>query len=222
MIKLAQATIALARHGETTWNVTGRYQGRLESDLTDRGKAQAQALAAAFSCATVLPLAAKPSRIISSPMRRCRDTAAPLAQALSLPVEIDDRLIEIGHGSWEGLLRDEIMQQDPQRYQAWRTKPGSVSFEGGETLVDVAARWQAFADELASTNDITVVVTHDAVVRIALLLLLERPLDDLWQVAVENAAFARLDRKADGLMLVTESFTDHLAALRTSTEGQAL
>ena len=221
MMELARATIALARHGETTWNIAGRYQGRLESDLTDRGEAQAKALADAFQAPNG-PLTSKPTRIISSPLRRCRNTAAPMAELLGLPIEIDERLMEIGHGSWEGLLREEIAQQDPQRYQAWRSKPGSVGFEGGETLADVAARWASFAAELALAHEVTVVVTHDAVVRIALLLLQQRPLDDLWNVSVENAAFARLDRKDGGLTLVTESFTDHLAALRTSTAGQAL
>lgn len=221
MSKLAHATIAVARHGETTWNVAGRYQGRLESDLTDRGEAQAHALVDAFQSAD-LPLAGRPTRIISSPLRRCRNTAAPLAAMLHLPIEIDDRLIEIGHGSWEGLLRDEIAERDPERYRAWRTTPGSVSFDGGETLADVAARWQSFAADLAATNEITVVLTHDAVVRIALLLLLERPLDELWDVPVENAAFARVDRKDGALTLVTQSFTDHLNSIRTSTAGQAL
>jgi len=215
------ATIAVARHGETTWNVAGRYQGKLESDLTSRGEAQARALAEAFQGPS-LPLVGKPTRIISSPLRRCRNTAAPLAAFLNLPIEIDERLIEIGHGSWEGLLREEIAHQDPERYQAWRTTPSSVHFEGGETLADVAARWSSFATDLAASHEVTLVVTHDAVVRIALLLLQERPLDDLWKVAVENAAFARMDRDKGSLKLITEAFTDHLVALRTSTAGQAL
>ncbi len=97
-----------------------------------------------------------------------------------------------------------------------------MSFEGGERLADVAERWKSFAEDLVNDGRITVVVTHDAVVRIALLLLQQRALDDLWKVPVENAAFARLDRVAGSLTLVTESYTEHLAALRTSTAGQAL
>jgi broad specificity phosphatase PhoE len=215
------AVIALARHGETTWNVAGRYQGRLESDLTPQGEAQSRALAAAFA-GPQLPLAGKPVRIISSPLRRCRNTAAPLADQLSLPIEIDERLIEIGHGDWEGLLREEIAHRDPERFKAWRSKPASVRFTGGESLEDVAKRWQAFAAELATDDGVTVVVTHDAVVRVALLLLQERSLDELWEVPVENAAFARFDRQAGKLTLITPSYTGHLAALRTSVAGQAL
>ncbi len=221
MNELGSASIAVARHGETTWNLAGRYQGRLESDLTPRGESQARALAAALRVMPG-PLATLPKRIISSPLRRCRNTAAPLAELLGLPIEIDDRLIEIGHGSWEGLLREEIAEQDPVRYAAWRTAPASVRFEGGEMLADVAKRWHDFAAELAAASEATVVVTHDAVVRIALLLLEGRPLDDLWKVPVENAAFARLERVDGKLVLITESVTSHLAALRTSTAGQAL
>ena len=216
-----RAVIALARHGETTWNVAGRYQGRLESDLTRRGEAQAHALAEAFAVPP-LPLAGRPVRVISSPLRRCRETAVPLAAQLGLPIEIDERLIEIGHGAWEGLLRDEIADRDPERYRAWHTEPASVRFPGGEGLSEVAARWESFAADLAASEEVAVVVTHDAVVRIALLLLQGRPFDEFWSVAVENAAFARLDRQDGTLRLVTESFTGHLATLRTPIAGQAL
>jgi broad specificity phosphatase PhoE len=213
--------IYLARHGETTWNAEGRYQGRLESQLSERGQAQAKALAAAF---TTHANAADPvpTRIISSPMLRCQNTAAPLATALGLVIETDERLIEIGHGSWEGLLRDEIIARDGDTYRQWREHPSTVSFPGGESLQDVADRWNAFAADLAKGSENTLVVSHDAVLRIALLEFAGRPLDDLWKVSVENAAFAVIERVDNTLVLREESRTAHLADLRASIAGQAL
>jgi len=218
--------IYLARHGETTWNAVGRYQGRLESDLSDRGIAQAQALADAFTTARRHDDAV-PTRIISSPLRRCQATVAPLAARLEVPIETDDRLIEIGHGLWEGLFRDEIAERYPEIYRLWREHPSEAIFPEGERLHSVAARWASFAEDLAARDENTLVATHDAVVRIALLALTERPLDDLWQVNVENAAFSVLTRneRPDGtrsLQLQEALRTEHLGGLRASIADQAL
>jgi len=61
----------------------------------------------------------------------------------------DDRLIEIAHGTWEGRLRDEIEQDDPETMRRWREAPETVRFDGGESLADVDARWRAFASAFA-------------------------------------------------------------------------
>lgn len=211
--------VYLARHGETTWNAEGRYQGRLESPLSPRGEAQVAALATAFEQSEHM---LTPQRIISSPLQRCRQTAAPLAAALGITIEIDERLIEIGHGTWEGLLRDEIMKRDSALYQLWRQRPAEVKFEGGETLADVAKRWSAFAGDLVKTTQSTLVVSHDAVVRIALLLNQQRPLNELWDVHVENAGFATFSIENNQLTLQNEASVEHLKALRASIAGQAL
>jgi broad specificity phosphatase PhoE len=214
--------IYLARHGETTWNLAGRYQGRLESALSALGVQQGIALSEYF----VQRLArdeSVPERVVSSPLLRCSATAQFSATRLDLPVETDDRLIEIAHGTWEGRYREELARNDPERYAQWRGDPAHVSFEGGETLAEVSARWEAFAAHLlAQPDEEMLVVTHDAVVRVALLALEERPLDDFWNVPVENAAFARIERSGGGLRLIEACHTEHLAGLRASVTGQAL
>jgi broad specificity phosphatase PhoE len=142
---------------------------------------------------------------------------------LDLAVETDERLIEIGHGTWEGRYREELARNDAERYRLWREDPARVSFENGETLPEVAARWDAFAASvLARPDEELLVVTHDAVVRVALLALEARPLDDFWQMPVENAAFARIERTDGRLHLVEACHTEHLADLRAPVGGQAL
>ncbi len=211
----------LARHGETTWNVAGRYQGRLESPLSELGERQARALGAYFELCAARGEAV-PARVVSSPLQRCAQTARRAAEALGLRVETDERLIEIAHGTWEGRYRDELERDDPLRYRAWRQDPARVAFQGGESLGDVRARWRAFARDLELATDATLVVTHDAVVRCALLDIAHRPLDDFWKMRVENAAFATLDVANGRLTLREECRTEHLAGLRASTEDQAL
>jgi broad specificity phosphatase PhoE len=206
--------VYVARHGETTWNVAGRYQGRRESALTALGMQQAFALAAAMDAAEV-------QRVISSPLLRCTATARPTADRLNLHVQTDDRLIEIAHGTWEGRLRDEIAANDPLRYRAWREDPGNVAFEGGETPAQVLDRWRDFAGALQPQGP-TLVVTHDAVVRVALLFATGRGFDAFWDAQVENGAYATFEVDAGRWTLVEESAAGHLDGIRAATDAQAL
>ena len=185
--------IWLVRHGETTWNLAGRYQGRLESPLSELGRGQGSALARHFSeCRGRGQLV--PARVVSSPLSRCIATARMSADRLGLGVETENRLVEIAHGTWEGRYRDELAANDAERYRTWRSDPARVGFDGGETLADVLARWRSFASDLVVRDEPTLIVTHDAVVRCALVDLEGRSLDDFWKTRVENAAFALIER----------------------------
>ena len=215
------STIWIARHGETTWNLAGRYQGRMESALSARGVRQGFALADAFARALSAGEAI-PTRIVSSPLLRCHATARFTASRLGLPIEIDDRLIEIAHGTWDGRYRDELAANDPARYRTWREDPAHASFEGGEALTGVLARWRAFARDLATRDEDTLVLTHDAVVRCALVDMHDRSLDDFWAVRVENAAFARVERADGRLTVIDDCENAHLGATRADVTSQAL
>ena len=218
---MVAATWWIARHGETTWNLAGRYQGRLESALSALGVRQGLALADAFS-ARLERGGSIPTRIVASPLLRCAATARFVADRLGVELETDERLIEIAHGTWEGRYRDDLAREDPGVYRAWRETPASVAFDGGESLADVRARWRAFADDLASQSGDTLVVTHDAVVRVALLDLEGLPLDDLWKVPVENAAFAVVESDGPQRRLIEACVTAHLANARADATEQAL
>jgi broad specificity phosphatase PhoE len=206
----------IARHAETTWNLAGRYQGRRESALSARGVQQGFALANAFG-----ELSPTIERIVSSPMGRTRATAQFVADRLNVPLETDDGLIEIAHGTWEGRLRDEIAANDPARYATWRERPHEVSFEEGESLTDVMARWKRFRAAFAVTKP-TLIVTHDAIVRIALLDIKGQPLTAFWDTQVENAGYAVVDVDGASWTLLEESVSAHLADQRATIESQAL
>lgn len=207
--------VYLARHGETTWNLAGRYQGRRESALSGLGVRQGVALGEA--------IARRPriARIISSPLWRCLATARFVADRVDRTIEIDPLLSEIAHGTWEGRYRDEISENDRERYRRWRLDPASVGFDGGETLGDVQHRWLAFTKAFEDRGD-TLVVTHDAVVRAAVVTAMNRPLDDLWRVRVHNASFAIFDVHDDEWKLVDECANEHLHGLLGELTNQAL
>jgi probable phosphoglycerate mutase len=120
--------LLLVRHGESTWNVEGRYQGRLDPPLSPRGREQAQALAARLYRQQLARVDKnRLTGIVSSPLLRVRDTAQICAEAIGLPVDIDDRLTEISHGEWEGKLREEIANRWPEMIAAWRADPHTVA-----------------------------------------------------------------------------------------------
>ena len=155
-------------------------------------------------------------------MRRCAATARYTAARLGLPLETDERLIEIAHGSWEGRLRDDLEKNDRERYHAWRNDPANVSFEGGETLREVDARWRDFAASLAGYKEDVLVLSHDAVLRVAILAAQDAPLARFWKIKAENGAFARFTPDRRQWTLVEECFVEHLADARASIAGQAL
>lgn len=207
--------VYLARHGETDWNHAGRYQGQLdESRLTGLGEAQGRALADA--------LVSKPiSRVIASPLQRCIDTARPLAQRLELGIDIDERLIEISHGSWEGHLREEIERDEAALYERWRAHPHSVEFPGGESLDDVLGRWDSFAASLQADGDV-LIVTHDVLVRLAILDVSGRSLDAFWEPRVVNGGYARFAHDGATWRLLEECCESHLRGMIVDTSRQAL
>lgn len=205
--------IYVARHGETVWNREGRYQGQLESALTPTGAEQARALASALAEQRV-------TRVIASPLARCMDTARPLAQACNVPLEIDPLLIEIAHGSWEGRLRAEIQRADAQTVRLWREHPQLVQFEDGESLHDVEHRWRTFVERLGAADDVAV-VTHDVVVRLAILTATQRPLAHLWEPRIVNGAYARF-RGGGSWELLDACVDAHLGELAVDTTAQAL
>lgn len=206
--------VYVARHGETDWNRAGRYQGQRESDLTETGRSQARAFADALRAQPI-------EAVFSSPLRRCRQSAEPLAQALGLGLQIDDRLIEIAHGPWEGHLRDEIEQTDSERLRAWREQPQTVTFPGGESLTVVRDRWRAFAATLSGYEQVAI-VTHDVLVRLAILDATDRDVDRLWEPRVLNGAYARFDVDLGIWHLRDECIDAHLDGIRVETSAQAL
>ncbi|HSM12371.1 MAG TPA: histidine phosphatase family protein [Lysobacter sp.] len=168
--------ILLARHGETPWNAEGRYQGQEDIPLSPVGLAQAQALGERLRDVPI-------TRAVASPLQRARHTAELALGQRDLPLTLDPGLMEIAHGTWEGLLASEIGERDGELLRAWRDSPHEVLMPEGESLQHVFDRaWPALARAAAGlgANDTLLVVAHDAVNRVLLCRILGIPLARLW------------------------------------------
>jgi len=132
--------LILLRHGQTDYNVDGRMQGHLDSNLTAEGHDQAAAAA---------PVLAElaPDRVISSDLRRAVDTAEVVAAACGLPVKFDARLRETHLGHWQGRTVAEIDRDYPGAIAEWRSDPAWAP-PGGESRIAVVARSRPVVDEL--------------------------------------------------------------------------
>ncbi|MFB0516349.1 MAG: histidine phosphatase family protein, partial [Candidatus Neomarinimicrobiota bacterium] len=126
-------SLLLIRHGETDWNIEGRYQGQADPPLNAKGVAQAHVIAEELSGARVAVL-------YSSPLRRARQTAEILARSFALPLYIEPRLMEIHQGDWQTRLRSEITALYPDLFHRWETEPWQVNPPGGEPLTQVQER----------------------------------------------------------------------------------
>jgi probable phosphoglycerate mutase len=134
--------LCLIRHGQTDWNLEGRYHGQSDVPLNQQGRAQARLLARLLQGQ---PFAA----IYTSDLWRAKETAEIIAQVIHLPVTLEPRLREIDQGEWEGQLVEVIKE----RYAGlWRERiidPISVRPPGGETVGEVARRVYSALDDIA-------------------------------------------------------------------------
>ncbi len=200
--------LLLVRHGVTTWNREGRFQGHRDAPLADEGRLEARLLGER--------LAGDPERpmIVSSPLGRARDTARIIAAALGnglAPIQLDERLVEIGQGEWEGRTHDELARTDPERYAAWATTDQEPP--GAEPIPDALRRVASAIDELNGDQVRPVcLVSHGGILRLAARHLMRMDAARAWAMDVDNASLSELrrDRPLDPWRLVRWNDTAHL------------
>jgi broad specificity phosphatase PhoE len=198
--------IHVVRHGRTHSNRVGVVMGwadeSIELDQHDAADALAERLAAAPA----------PVRLVSSPLARARDTAAPLAAALTVDLETDARLGELYQGPWQGLAESDVAQRWPLEWSVWRTAPETLDLDERETLTALYARVaDAFDDLVLSSDAATVVVfTHDAVVRAAVAWTLRVGPATYRHIDVANCSITTIHASSSGSRLVALNDTSHL------------
>ncbi len=195
--------ILLIRHGQTDWNIEGRWQGTLPIPLNAEGRAQAETLAAHLRHRPI-------SLIVSSDLPRAFETAAALGRSVGLLPQTDARWREFDLGIFQGLTRSEIMERFPSEWEAFRADYWDYCVPGGESRRAAQARifeaWQALTDQ---RGEEAAAVSHGGVIK---LLLLKLFYDDpaLHDLHLENTSVTVIERHGDGWQLVQAANTDHL------------
>ena len=175
---LRQSHLYLVRHGQTDWNREQRLQGHMDIPLNTHGILQAHRLAQHLS---EYPI----HTILTSPLRRARSTGRILAAYLQCPLEIEDDLIEINHGSWQGLTVPAIQTHFVEDWRRWRTRPSTAHVPQAEPPEQVMIRINRVLRRLKAPH--VCLVSHGVVLQILLTQLLGQPLDCFPRISLPNA-----------------------------------
>ncbi|TAK32822.1 MAG: histidine phosphatase family protein [Chloroflexota bacterium] len=215
---MSQSTsLILVRHGESAWNRDGRYQGRIDIELSPLGRDQAALVGQR--------LADRPlSAIYASPLLRAMDTAQAIATYHNLQVVPEGEVTEFDHGVWSGLLRDEIQERFADDLETWINKPTRLKVDGAEMLHDVAERAQRSISAIIRKHpgQTIVVVSHDLVIKVIMALAMGMDLDRVWFIKLDNASVSELEYGERGVRLVSLNDVCHLGSRVSDIARQAL
>jgi broad specificity phosphatase PhoE len=186
--------LLLVRHGQSTWNAEGRWQGRADPPLSELGERQAADVLVVLHARAAD--GTRVERLWASPLVRARRTAEIIGEGLGLEVATDTRLKEVDAGEWTGLTRAEIEAAWPDYLEHQRRPPG---FEDREHL---AARALAALEEIAAAcpGETVLVVSHGGVIGAV-----ERHLGAPWE-RTPNLGGREVHHRGPGALALGERF----------------
>jgi broad specificity phosphatase PhoE len=169
-------TLLLVRHAPTSATRAAAFPA--DEPLDERGRAATAGLAAS------LP---RHADVITSPARRCRETA----EAAGLEATVDEQIRESDFGTWAGRSLADINAEDPKAVESWMLDPQAAP-HGGESLATFAARVAAWLDSQAGAEGRLAAITHAEVIKAAVVHALGAPLPAFWRIDASPLAITEL------------------------------
>jgi len=190
------SVIDLLRHGEPRGGRAFRGN-RIDDPLSETGWQQMR---------SVSPPQPGWERVITSPMRRCREFAQEVANTIDVDCEVIEDLKEVGFGDWEGKTPQEIQATSPESYRAFYEDPVLYRPAGAEPLDDFFKRVTNAFDSIVEQNENkhTLVVTHAGVIRAIVAATLKAPLNAMYQLRIDYAGLCRI--RYDGKLVKLDTF----------------
>lgn len=201
-------TMLLLRHGQTPLSAQRRFSGRGDAELTEVGLEQTRSLAARVAAASTV------DALVSSPLRRTRQTADFVADALHLAVTEDPALAETDFGRWEGLTLTEVRERFPVDLDEWFASV-DVAPPGGESFAATAVRVRGARDRILRDfpGKTVVVVSHVTPIKLLLRSALDAPMSALYRMQLDLTGISEIDWYPDGAAVVKRiNDTSHLGA----------
>jgi probable phosphoglycerate mutase len=201
------------RHGESIYNAEGRIQGQSDVPLSELGRKQSDAVAAALAG---LPIEA----LYSSPLQRAMETARLIADAVGLEIRTDPRLKEIDAGIFQDKLRSDLEELYPQELARWLSGDPDFVIPGGESRRMLARRGcQALETIRQAGHDETAVVCHGRLLVVTLHRLVDFPPGEK-PAALQNGSITRLRFNRDGKVHVLSlNEVAHLSGVGAGGQG---
>ncbi|MEJ6400011.1 histidine phosphatase family protein [Nicoliella lavandulae] len=189
------------RHGQTTANAKGLKQGVINTPIThlsEKGKQQAQTLHDHFDISFA-------DRIIASPLQRTQDTAAYLNQTAKLPVSLDERVLEISYGKWDGQLNADLHAKYPAVFDdvMQDVLPSYASLADGETFESVIDRVDEFMHDVNAQfpDEKIIVVSHGFTIKAAMLAAMGHPDDVMVIQEPDNTSVTKITLAKDNFYI---------------------
>ena len=202
--------LILIRHGETEWNVSGRYQGQTDIPLSDRGRAQAEALGRRFASIPV-------DAVYSSPLQRAYDTAAAIARVKGLPIQKADGLKELDFGEWDGNTKEVNEEKFGEAFTRYRIEPFHYPMPGEGTLNRAKLRVGAALEDIKElyrhTDKTVVVVAHGGILKLAIFYLMDMTSRLYRCIELDNTSLTVIDIEEDRCILRVLNDTHHLEGI---------
>ena len=197
--------IILVRHGQTEWNATEKFRGRLDILLNETGMKQAELLGNYL-------VEEKIDIVYSSPLKRAVDTAKVIADRQNLEVNAIENINEINFGDWQGVSREEVKTSYPELYRDWRDTPEQVRMPGGESLEEVRARAMPFIEDaiMRCGEGKLVFVSHRVVVKVIICALLGLDNSHFWNFRIDTGGLTRFVLSDGRLVLTRHNDTSYL------------
>jgi len=206
-------TLILVRHGFSVANRENYFAGHTDIPLADVGFEQANRVCD-YVCKNF-----KPDAVYSSPLLRCIDTVKGISTALSIPLILDDGLIEVFGGDWEGVKFTEIYAKNQEHFLAWNNNKGIVPCLNGESMGDAGKRALKTIEKIASENDgkTLVIASHGGVLRAIQCLLSGLPLEKFDDIPwTPNACISIVEYDKGKFTPKVFAITEHLEGLNTN------
>ena len=197
--------IILARHGETDWNATEVFRGRIDVDLNETGLQQAGLLGKYLSDVKI-------HAIYSSPLARALKTAEAIAGFRAIEVNIIWGLIDFDFGEWQGLSHQEVKDRYSELYEQWLSHPEKVRMPAGESLEDVRKRVLAVVDNVMESYEKgrVVLVSHRVVNKILICALLGLDDSHFWNIKLDTCGITSFSYEGGRFILTKHNDTSYL------------
>jgi broad specificity phosphatase PhoE len=204
----------IIRHAESEANEKGIYQGQsYDTGLTDRGRKQAQAVGEGLRKFQV-------DSIITSPSRRCKQTAQIIDYSNNRIIEQNKLLIEINHGTWEGKRINDFNKEESKILKQWLSEPHKTQMPDGEHFNDVVDRCKSIIKTTNNLRGNHAIITHDVITRILVLLVMDLAFEYFWRLSFDNCGITKIKKKP--LRLISLNENTHLNGLGSDLNNQAL
>jgi alpha-ribazole phosphatase len=197
--------LLIVRHGLTTWNTEGRFQGQTDVPLNHTGRRQAAALAKRLAGEQI-------DAAYASDLSRAWETATTIIAQHDCPLHPEPGLREMSFGDWEGLTYAEIQERDAQLLAHWEADELTVSAPAGETLQQIAQRVQSVLARLIANHPegTALLVAHGGSLQVLLCQALGLPLQSYWQFHLDQASLSEVRFYPQGAILNLFNDTCHL------------